>query len=104
MAPHIHREDIRDMTVKVGEAVRFTVHVDGEPAPEIHWQLNGKAVEQTTVIENIEYITKFAVGKANRFVFLVDSMLLTFKPMTLQKFWNTFGYFTCKNVNTDMNF
>lgn len=54
------------MIVKVGESLKFTVHVEGEPAPEIVWSLNGKSVQQSTVIENEDYITKFSIAKAVR--------------------------------------
>uniref|UniRef100_A0A0N5AQN4 non-specific serine/threonine protein kinase n=1 Tax=Syphacia muris TaxID=451379 RepID=A0A0N5AQN4_9BILA len=66
LPPHICREDVSDVIVKVGESLKFTVHVEGEPAPEIVWSLNGKSVQQSTVIENEDYITKFSIAKAVR--------------------------------------
>lgn len=35
VAPHIHREDVEDITVNVGQSLRFTIHIDGEPPPKL---------------------------------------------------------------------
>lgn len=66
LAPHIHREDISDTTVKVGQPIKFTVHIDGEPPPDVMWACNGKSVDSSISIVNADYITKFVVAKAIR--------------------------------------
>lgn len=69
MAPHIHREDVEDITIKVGQPLRFTVHIDGEPPPEVTWNCNGGPLDSNVVIENEDYITKFTITKAIRWGF-----------------------------------
>ncbi|KHN73749.1 Twitchin [Toxocara canis] len=66
LAPHIHREDVQDTVLKVGQQVKFVVHIDGEPPPEVTWTCDGKPVESGVAIENSDYLSKFAIGKATR--------------------------------------
>lgn len=66
MAPHIHREDVEDVTVKVGQSLRLIIHIDGEPPPEVTWSHNGRLVDSNVVIQNEDYITKFTLTKATR--------------------------------------
>lgn len=66
VAPHIHREDVEDITVNVGQSLRFTIHIDGEPPPKVTWSCNGRPLDLDVVIENEDYITKFALTKAIR--------------------------------------
>ncbi|EGT49285.1 hypothetical protein CAEBREN_29721 [Caenorhabditis brenneri] len=67
LAPHIHREDLSDTTVKVGASLKFVVHIDGEPAPDVTWSFNGKGIgESKAQIENEPYISRFALPKALR--------------------------------------
>uniref|UniRef100_A0A0R3RN22 Titin n=1 Tax=Elaeophora elaphi TaxID=1147741 RepID=A0A0R3RN22_9BILA len=66
LAPHIHREDVEDTTIKVGQPLRFTVHIDGEPPPKVTWSCNGGSVDSNIAIENEDYITKFTLTKASR--------------------------------------
>ncbi|ULT95623.1 hypothetical protein L3Y34_004374 [Caenorhabditis briggsae] len=67
LAPRIHREDLSDTTVKVGAALKFIVHIDGEPAPDVTWTFNGKGIgESKAQIENEPYISRFALPKALR--------------------------------------
>ncbi|TMS38626.1 hypothetical protein L596_005310 [Steinernema carpocapsae] len=65
LAPHIHREDLEDTIVKIGEAVRFNVSIDGEPAPDVRWTFNGKALTGVA-IENVDYNSKFVISKTKR--------------------------------------
>ncbi|CAA98064.2 Twitchin [Caenorhabditis elegans] len=67
LAPRIHREDLSDTTVKVGATLKFIVHIDGEPAPDVTWSFNGKGIgESKAQIENEPYISRFALPKALR--------------------------------------
>lgn len=66
VAPHIHREDVEDMTIKVGQPLRLTIHIDGEPPPAVTWSCNGKPLDSGVVIENEDYITKLAITKGKR--------------------------------------
>uniref|UniRef100_A0A0N5D1Z0 non-specific serine/threonine protein kinase n=1 Tax=Thelazia callipaeda TaxID=103827 RepID=A0A0N5D1Z0_THECL len=66
MAPHIHREDIEDIVIKVGQPLRLNIHIDGEPPPHVTWSCNGKSLHSDVLIEDEDYITKFAIAKALR--------------------------------------
>uniref|UniRef100_A0A1I7VVS1 non-specific serine/threonine protein kinase n=1 Tax=Loa loa TaxID=7209 RepID=A0A1I7VVS1_LOALO len=66
LAPHIHREDVEDITVKVGQPLRLIIRIDGEPPPEVTWSCNGEPVDSNIVIENEDYITKLTLMKATR--------------------------------------
>uniref|UniRef100_A0A0K0CTJ0 non-specific serine/threonine protein kinase n=1 Tax=Angiostrongylus cantonensis TaxID=6313 RepID=A0A0K0CTJ0_ANGCA len=67
LAPHIHREDLEDTTVRVGQQIKFTVHIDGEPPPEVQWTFNDKRVDESTVqIANEDYVSRFNINKAVR--------------------------------------
>lgn len=66
VAPHIHREDVNDANIKVGQCLRFTVHIDGEPPPQVTWSCDGKTLDSNIVTENKDYITKFFLTKAAR--------------------------------------
>lgn len=68
MAPHIHREDVDDTVVKVGQPVKFTIHIDGEPPPKVSWTCDGKSVHADIGIDNADYVTKFAISKAVRYI------------------------------------
>uniref|UniRef100_A0A0N5A493 non-specific serine/threonine protein kinase n=1 Tax=Parastrongyloides trichosuri TaxID=131310 RepID=A0A0N5A493_PARTI len=65
LPPHIHREDLEDIVVKVGQGHKFIVHIDGEPAPEVTWSMDGKPL-QNVQIDNEDYLSKFAINKATR--------------------------------------
>ncbi|OZC09937.1 hypothetical protein X798_03043 [Onchocerca flexuosa] len=66
LAPHIHREDVEDVVIKVGQPLRLTIHIDGEPPPEVTWSYDGKPLNSDVAIENEDYITKLTITKANR--------------------------------------
>lgn len=66
LAPRIHREDLHDTVIKVGQTIKFVVHVDGEPPPTVTWACNGKPVQSGVVIDNSDYLSKFTIGKAIR--------------------------------------
>uniref|UniRef100_A0A1I7XRB2 non-specific serine/threonine protein kinase n=1 Tax=Heterorhabditis bacteriophora TaxID=37862 RepID=A0A1I7XRB2_HETBA len=67
LAPHIHRDDLEDTIVKVGQQIRFTVHIDGEPSPDVRWTFNDKGIgESKALIEDEEHISKFNINKAVR--------------------------------------
>uniref|UniRef100_A0AC34GPF1 Twitchin n=1 Tax=Panagrolaimus sp. ES5 TaxID=591445 RepID=A0AC34GPF1_9BILA len=65
LAPHIHREDIEDTSVKVGSPVKFNVNIDGEPPPSVTWSFNGGPLNNVQ-IEDVDYLTKFLIAKATR--------------------------------------
>ncbi|KAJ1363943.1 Twitchin [Parelaphostrongylus tenuis] len=67
LAPHIHREDLEDTTVRVGQQVKFNVHIDGEPPPEVQWTFNDKRVDESKVqVANEDYLSRFNINKAAR--------------------------------------
>lgn len=45
MKPHIHRESMKSIVIKVGQSVEFDVLVSGEPPPEKVWIFNDKPIE-----------------------------------------------------------
>lgn len=69
MKPHIDRTNLRNLTVKVGQAVNFDVNVIGEPPPKVTWELVGKGELQSDDnyrVDNIDYNTKFYIMRATR--------------------------------------
>lgn len=43
--PHIDREKMKSVTIKVGQSLEFDVPVIGEPPPEKVWTMNGQPVK-----------------------------------------------------------
>ncbi|KJH43663.1 fibronectin type III domain protein [Dictyocaulus viviparus] len=67
VAPHIHREDLGDTTVRVGQQIKFTVHIDGEPAPDVRWTFGDRRIDDSKIqIENEDYLSRFLINKAVR--------------------------------------
>uniref|UniRef100_A0AC35TXM9 Ig-like domain-containing protein n=1 Tax=Rhabditophanes sp. KR3021 TaxID=114890 RepID=A0AC35TXM9_9BILA len=66
MPPKIHRQDLEDSTIKVGLALKFTVHIDGEPPADIEWSCDGKPLVSGIDINDVDYISKFNINKATR--------------------------------------
>ncbi|CAD6198887.1 unnamed protein product, partial [Caenorhabditis auriculariae] len=67
LAPYIHREDLDDTVIKVGETLKFVVHIDGEPAPDVTWSFKDKGIgESKAQIEDEDYISRFSLIKATR--------------------------------------
>ncbi len=68
MAPRINRKDLPNTTVKVGQPVKFNVNVEGEPPPEVTWELAGKTMssDKNLTIQNPDYLSKFVIAKAQR--------------------------------------
>ncbi|GMT25440.1 hypothetical protein PFISCL1PPCAC_16735 [Pristionchus fissidentatus] len=67
LAPYIHREDLEDISVKIGEQIKFTVHIDGEPAPDVAWQFNEGSIGPTKAqIGDQPYLSHFLIPKATR--------------------------------------
>ncbi|CAJ0587388.1 unnamed protein product, partial [Mesorhabditis spiculigera] len=67
MPPHIHREDIEDHVVRVGGAVDFKIHIDGEPAPTVTWSFTGGSIHATGVqTDDQDYLSRFCIPKALR--------------------------------------
>ncbi|VDN36641.1 unnamed protein product, partial [Cylicostephanus goldi] len=59
--------DLEDTTVRVGQQIKFTIHIDGEPAPEVRWTFNDKGIgESKAQIENEDYLSRFNIEKAVR--------------------------------------
>ncbi len=42
--PHIDREAMKSVTIKVGQNADFDVPVRGEPPPQLVWTFKGKAL------------------------------------------------------------
>lgn len=51
MKPHIDREAMKPITVKVGQNVEYDVPVRGEPPPEKIWSFKEQAVQSTDRIK-----------------------------------------------------
>lgn len=66
LAPRIHREDLDDTTVKVGQPIKFRVNIDGEPPPKVTWTCNGGALPQGVKIDDADYLSNFEMPKATR--------------------------------------
>lgn len=66
LAPRIHREDLADTVVKVGSPVKFNVKIDGEPAPKVKWTFEEGGAVQGVDIDDVDYLSKFLLGKAER--------------------------------------
>ncbi|MCP9266046.1 Twitchin [Dirofilaria immitis] len=66
LAPYIHREDVEDIAIKVGQPLRLTIHIDGEPPPEVIWSCDRGLLDSGVAIENEDYITKLIITKATR--------------------------------------
>ena len=66
--PHIHREDLTPMTIKVGQPLSMLVKVDGEPPPTVTWTLKDQPIYKLGDItaENPEYSSKLLAPKAMR--------------------------------------
>uniref|UniRef100_A0AC35U477 Twitchin n=1 Tax=Rhabditophanes sp. KR3021 TaxID=114890 RepID=A0AC35U477_9BILA len=65
LPPNIHREDLEDSNIKVGQALKFVVHIDGEPPADVTWTCDGKPLSNVQ-IDDVEYISKFTMAKATR--------------------------------------
>ncbi|CAJ0936046.1 unnamed protein product, partial [Mesorhabditis belari] len=67
LPPHIHREDIEDHVLRVGGAVDFKIHIDGEPAPNVTWTFTGGSVHGAGVqTDDQDYLSRFCIPKATR--------------------------------------
>lgn len=66
VAPRIHREDLGDTVVRVGEDVKFNVHIDGEPPPTVTWTYEGGALPDACRVQDQDYLSKFALVKPAR--------------------------------------
>lgn len=68
LAPHIHREDLQDTSLQVGQLLDFKIHIDGEPAPTVSWSFSKGSIGDAKVqIDNsTEYLSKFVIPKATR--------------------------------------
>lgn len=66
--PHIDRESMKTITIKVGQNFEFNVPVKGEPPPEYVWSFGGQKLESGNNIKivNEEYKTHFSFKNAQR--------------------------------------
>lgn len=48
--PKIEKLGFRDLRIKVGQPIRFSVRLLGEPIPESDWTLNGKPLKPSNTI------------------------------------------------------
>lgn len=63
MKPHIDREAMKAITVKVGQNIDFDVPVRGEPPPDLVWTHSGKTLQSENKIRilNEDYRTQFSL-------------------------------------------
>lgn len=68
MKPKINRSDIPKTKIKVGQPLKFDVNVEGEPPPEVTWELKGAVVrpDREVSIENPDYMSNFHIQHAQR--------------------------------------
>lgn len=61
VAPKIDRRNLKNIVIKEGEPFMFDVKVQGEPPPEISWNLNNKEIHSNSIkqIDNEPNHTKF---------------------------------------------
>lgn len=69
LKPHIDRTNLKDVTIKVGRSLKIECKVQGEPAPECHYEdKNGKilANDKHITIISPDYFTEFNLENAQR--------------------------------------
>ncbi|KAK0400071.1 hypothetical protein QR680_003339 [Steinernema hermaphroditum] len=67
LKPHIDRESMKTVTIKVGQNCEFDVPVRGEPAPKTVWTFNDKEVDDAKIkIQHEDYKTHFSLRGAQR--------------------------------------
>lgn len=68
MAPKINRKNLQDISIRVGQIIKFDADVIGEPPPKIVWHFKELVLEPTDriQIENEEYNTLFIYKKLKR--------------------------------------
>uniref|UniRef100_A0A7E4VU92 non-specific serine/threonine protein kinase n=1 Tax=Panagrellus redivivus TaxID=6233 RepID=A0A7E4VU92_PANRE len=65
--PHIDREAMKTVTIKIGQHVEFNVPVTGEPPPNKVWTFNEKEINDTKIkIVDEDYKTNFSLRGATR--------------------------------------
>ncbi|KAL3252349.1 hypothetical protein MRX96_017668 [Rhipicephalus microplus] len=69
LKPRIDRTNLRNLTIKVGQAVNFDVDIIGEPPPTVTWEHVGKGEvksDEVYQVDNVDYNTKFNILRATR--------------------------------------
>lgn len=68
LKPKIDRKSLLPLRIKAGQTVAFDVDVEGEPAPNVTWKLNGKDLSGNDhiKIDNIPYNTKLVTKTSMR--------------------------------------
>ncbi|CAG2106083.1 unnamed protein product, partial [Medioppia subpectinata] len=68
LAPIIDRTNLKNVTIRSGQPVKFDVDVKGEPAPTIEWSFNGQSLktDDTHSIDNEPNHTLFMLLKSKR--------------------------------------
>jgi predicted phage tail protein len=68
VAPRIDRKNLKDVTIRVGQAIKFDVDVAGEPPPTVVWHLNDDTLkgDDHTKVDNEDYNTKLTTRNAKR--------------------------------------
>ncbi|KAI5639981.1 immunoglobulin i-set domain-containing protein [Phthorimaea operculella] len=68
LAPRIDRKNLRTIKVREGEPIALDIKVTGEPAPDVSWSLNGKAVLDGNGLRviNVPYMTKYQHSSPRR--------------------------------------
>ena len=67
MKPHIDRESMKTVTIKVGQNVELAVPVTGEPPPKKEWTFNDKPFNDSKIkITHEDYKTNFSLRGATR--------------------------------------
>lgn len=94
MKPKIHIEDIEDRTLRVGESLKLTIHIDGEPPPNVEWLCNGKPLAPGVNIENVPYITKLSITKAVRYDYKKYNYILIAKKNARKRQKMIYLYFS----------
>ena len=66
--PKLDRNRLKDLTVSVGEMMKFESNVIGEPEAEVTWKKEGRVLESNRElsITNVPYNTKLIIKSAKR--------------------------------------
>lgn len=66
VAPKIETGDLRDLKVRLGQGISLKVRFSGEPAPEVHWTINGLSPTNRTEVHATGLMTTLETSHAQR--------------------------------------
>lgn len=68
MKPHINRDKLQTIKVRVGQHVKLEVDIEGEPPPTVTWSFAGETLQTgaNVKIDNEDYLTKLQLINPSR--------------------------------------